>query len=133
MLCTLTVVSETPWLETLRKKPLHTRWAEFLPDDVPSGPQGRELAHADMSPHNMLVTGTGDLLLLDRALACPAPAYSAADPATVTMFARTVHAAWEHWERTRPMPHRAALTSAALAWATHRAKGRQTGAHVVSS
>lgn len=156
---TLTVVSERPWPEALRKKPLHARWAEFLPEDVPPGLQGRGLAHTDMSPHNMVVTGTGELLLLDWALACPAPAwadtaltiprlisaghtpeqaetiaqqvpaYSAAAPATLTMFARTVCTAWKNWERTRPMPHRAALTAAAKAWATHRKKGRQTDAH----
>ncbi|MFD8546776.1 phosphotransferase [Streptomyces sp. NPDC059649] len=147
---TLTVVSEVPWPEALRKKPLHTRWADFLPEDVPAGLQGRGLAHTDMSPHNMLVTPVGKLLLLDWALACPAPAwadtaltiprlisaghtaeqaeaiarqipaYSAAAPAMVTTFARTVFRAWEDWERTRPLPHRAALTAAAREWATHR-------------
>ncbi|MEV6586491.1 phosphotransferase [Streptomyces acidicola] len=147
---TLTVLSEASWPEALNKKPLHTRWAGFLPEDVPAGLQGRGLAHTDMSPHNMLVTLDGDLLLLDWALSCPAPAwadaaltiprliaaghtpqqaemiarqvpsYRAADPATVTTFARTVYAAWENWERTRPMPHRAALTAAARGWMTHR-------------
>ncbi|MET7694858.1 phosphotransferase [Streptomyces sp. NPDC005483] len=146
----LTVVSEAPWPEMLSKKPLHTRWTEFLPEDVPPGLHGRALAHTDMSPHNMLMTDKGELLLLDWALACPAPAwadaaltiprliaaghtpeqaediatqvptYRAADPATVTVFARTVYAAWEDWERTRPMPHRAALTAAARDWAACR-------------
>jgi hypothetical protein len=149
---TLTVLSEEPWPEHLRKKPLHARWAGYLPDDVPPGLQGRRLAHTDMSPHNMLVTPVGELLLLDWALSCPAPAwadtaltvprlisaghtakqaemiarqvpaYRAADPATVTAFAHTVHAAWEDWERTRPLPHRAALTAAARTWVTHREK-----------
>ena len=162
LLRTLTVVSQTAWPEALNKKPLHTRWTEFLPEDVPPGLQGRGLAHTDMSPHNMLMTQGGDLLLLDWALSCPAPAwadaaltvprlisaghtpqqaetfaeqvpaYRAADPATVTTFARTVYAAWEDWERTRPMPHRAALTAAAQAWATYREKGRQRGAHALS-
>ncbi|MER5224722.1 phosphotransferase [Streptomyces flaveus] len=147
---TLTVMSETPWPEANRKKPLHTRWADFLPDDVPPGLQGRQLAHTDMSPRNMLVTPAGKLLLLDWALSCPAPAwadtaltvprlvsaghtpqqaetiarqvpaYRTAAPATVTTFARTVYAAWEDWERTRPLPHRAALTAAARKWATYR-------------
>jgi hypothetical protein len=115
-----------------------------------------------MSPHNMLVTQSSELLLLDWALSCPAPtwadtaltvprlisaghtpeqaetiartvpAYRAADPATVTTFARTVHAAWQDWERTRPMPHRAALTAAAQAWATYREKGQQTHPHTLS-
>ncbi|MFC9916622.1 phosphotransferase family protein [Streptomyces sp. NPDC127197] len=150
---TLTAVSETPWPEALRKKPLHTRWADFLPEEVPTGLHGRALAHTDMSPHNMLVTGAGELLLLDWALACPAPAwadaaltiprlisaghtpeqaeavarqvpaYHAADPATVTVFARTVYAAWEEWERTCPLPHRAALTAAARDWAACREAG----------
>lgn len=150
LLRTLTATSEAPWPEALRKKPLHSRWTEFLPEDVPPGLQGRGLAHTDMSPHNMLVTTSGELLLLDWALACPAPAwadtaltiprlisaghtaeqaeatarqvpvYRAADPATVSLFARTVYAAWESWERTRPMPHRAALTAAAREWAAHR-------------
>ncbi|MBK6015167.1 phosphotransferase [Streptomyces sp. MBT53] len=159
---TLIVVSKTPWPETLHKKPLHTRWAEFLPKDIPTGLQGRGLAHTDMSPHNMLLSDAGELVLLDWALACPAPAwadtaltiprlisaghkpeyaetiarqvpaYFEAEPATVTTFARTVYIAWENWERTRPMPHRAALTAAAQAWATHREKGRQTEAHILS-
>ncbi|MEU6546974.1 phosphotransferase [Streptomyces sp. NPDC046859] len=147
---TLTAVSQTPWPENLKKKPLHTRWAEFLPEDVPSELQGRTLAHTDMSPHNMLMQDAGELLLLDWALACPAPAWAdtaltiprlicaghtpqqaetiarqvpayriAADD-TLTLFARTVHTAWEDWERTRPMPHRAALTAAAQTWARHR-------------
>ena len=150
LLRTLTVTSQAPWPEALDKKPLHTRWTEFLPEDVPPGLQGRGLAHTDMSPHNMLRTPGGKLLLLDWALSCPAPAwadtaltvprlisaghtpdqaetiarqvpaYRAADPATVTTFARTVYTAWENWERTRPMPHRAALTAAARAWAGHR-------------
>ena len=162
LLRTLTVMSREPWPEELNKKPLHTRWTDFLPEDVPPGLQGRGLAHTDMSPHNMLRTPGGELLLLDWALFYPAPAwadtaltvprlisaghtpeqaetiarhvpaYRAADTATVTTFARTVYAAWEDWERTRPMPHRAALTAAAQAWATHREKGRQTGAHALS-
>ncbi|MFC8431907.1 phosphotransferase [Streptomyces sp. NPDC057253] len=162
LLHTLTVTSEAPWPEALNKKPLHTRWTEFLPQDIPPGLQGRALSHTDMSPHNMLVTHSGKLLLLDWALSCPAPtwadtaltvprlisaghtpeqaetialkvpAYRAADPATVTTFARTVHAAWQDWERTRPMPHRAALTAAAQAWATDREKGQQTGPHALS-
>lgn len=147
---TLTVLSEAPWPEALSKKPLHTRWVEFLPEDVPSGLKGRALAHTDMSPHNMLVTPAGDLLLLDWALSCPAPAwadtaltiprlisashtpeqaetiarqvpaYRTAAPAAVTAFSRTLYAAWEDWERTRPMPHRATLTAAAREWASHR-------------
>ncbi|MGW2292532.1 hypothetical protein [Streptomyces phaeochromogenes] len=151
---TLTVLSEAPWPDALRKKPLHTRWADFLPADVPPGLQGRGLAHTDMSPHNMLMTSTGELLLLDWALSCPAPAwadtaltiprlisaghtpkqaetiarevpmYLAAEPATVTTFARTVYAAWERWERTAPLPHRAALTAAARSWAEHRNRDR---------
>jgi hypothetical protein len=153
---TLTAVSQARWPEELRKRPLHSRWADFLPEDVPPGLQGRGLAHTDMSPHNMLVTARGGLLLLDWALACPAPAwadtaltiprlisagntpeqaeavarqvpaYRTADPATVTVFARTVYAAWEDWQRTRPLPHRAALTAAARDWAASRAAGSTT-------
>ncbi|MGP4010509.1 phosphotransferase family protein [Streptomyces sp. 4N124] len=150
---TLTDLSKAPWPEIISKKPLHTRWADFLSSDVPTALQGRALAHTDMSPHNMLVTGTGELLLLDWALACPAPAwadaaltiprlisaghtpeqaeaiarqvpaYHTADPPTVTLFARIVYAAWEHWERTRPLPHRAVLTAAARDWAACREAG----------
>lgn len=153
---TLTVVSQSPWPDSLRKKPLHTRWAEFLPEETPSGLQGRALAHTDMSPHNMLMTKAGELFLLDWALACPAPAwadtalaiprlisaghtpqqaetiarqvpaYRTAAPGVLTMFARTVYTAWEDWERTRPMPHRAALTAAAGAWTAYRENERQT-------
>ncbi|MFD9903146.1 phosphotransferase [Streptomyces sp. NPDC059063] len=147
---TLTAVSEVPWPETLRKKPLHTRWAGSLPDGVPAGLRGRSLAHTDMSTLNMLITGDGRLRLLDWALACPAPAwadagfavlrlissghapeqaeavarqvpaYRHADPSDVGTFAHTVLAAWESMERTDPLPHRAALTAAARAWASHR-------------
>ncbi|MEV1079851.1 hypothetical protein AB0I98_16640 [Streptomyces sp. NPDC050211] len=150
LVSSLAALSEAPWPEALRKKPLHTRWADFLPEDVPPGLQGRSLAHTDMSPHNMLVTLAGELLLVDWALSCPAPAwadtaltiprlisaghtpeqgeaiarqvpaYRAADPDTVTTFARTVYAAWEDWERTRPLPHRAALTAAAREWVACR-------------
>nr|WP_275409835.1 phosphotransferase [Streptomyces bauhiniae] len=142
-------MSERPWPEELRKKPLHTRWTGFLPEPAPPGLQGRELAHTDLSPHNMLVTA-GGLVLLDWALACPAPgwadaalavprlisaghtpeqaervarqvpAYRAADPDDLNLFARTLLNAWEAWERTRPMAHRAALTAAAREWAVHR-------------
>lgn len=157
LLRTLTATSQVPWPKALNKKPLHTRWTAFLPKDVPHGLQGQVVAHTDMSPHNMLMTPDGKLLLLDWALACPAPAwadtaltvprlisaghtpdqaeihakqvpaYRTADPATVTTFAQTVYTAWENWERTRPMPHRAALTAAARTWVTHRAKIKAVG------
>ncbi|MBC9714093.1 hypothetical protein H9Y04_16135 [Streptomyces sp. TRM66268-LWL] len=147
---TLTALSEAVWPEALRKKPLHSRYADFLPTEAPPALLGRTLAHTDMSPLNMLVTPAGELRLLDWALACPAPtwadsaltiprlisaghtpdgaeeiaqqvpAYRSADRAAVTTFARTLHAAWEAWERSRPMPHRAALTDAARRWAEHR-------------
>ncbi|MFH9075577.1 phosphotransferase [Streptomyces alboflavus] len=147
---TLTAVSEVPWPETLRKKPLHTRWVDFLPDGIPAGLQGRSLAHTDLSPLNMLVTADDRLRLLDWALACPAPAwadtafavlrlissghtpeqaeavarqvpaYRQADPSDVGAFARTVLAAWADMERAAPLPHRAALTAAARSWAAHR-------------
>lgn len=60
----------------------------------------------------------------DRAetIARQVPAYGKADPAAVTFFARTIHAAWEDWERTRPLPRRAALTAAARTWVAHREK-----------
>ncbi|WP_432033509.1 phosphotransferase family protein [Streptomyces antibioticus] len=162
LLRTLTLMSRTAWPEALNKKPLHTRWTEFLPKDIPLGLQGRALAHTDMSPHNMLSTPGGKLLLLDWALACPAPAwadtalavprlisaghtpeqaetlarqvpaYRAADPAAITTLAHTIYTAWENWERTRPMPHRAALTAAARTWAAHREEGRRTGASAPS-
>lgn len=147
---TLTAVSEVPWPEALRKKPLHTRWADFLPDGIPTGLQGRSLGHTDMSPLNMLVAADGRLRLLDWALACPAPAwadtafavlrliasghtpeqaeavarqvpaYCHADPSDVGTFARTVLAAWADLERAAPLPHRAALTAAARSWAVYR-------------
>ncbi|MGK5530142.1 aminoglycoside phosphotransferase [Streptomyces sp. URMC 129] len=146
---TLVAVSATPWPEALRKRPLNDRYAEFLPPEVPPELLGRSLAHTDMSPLNMLVVPNGELLL-HWALACPGPvwadaalsvprliaaghtpaeaeatvrqvpAFRAAPAEAVTTFARTVHSAWETWERTRPLPHRAALTTAARAWAEHR-------------
>ncbi|MFC4472663.1 hypothetical protein ACFPH6_50825 [Streptomyces xiangluensis] len=39
---TLTVMSETPWPEANLKKPLHTRWADFLPEGVPPGLQAED-------------------------------------------------------------------------------------------
>ncbi|MEU1599918.1 phosphotransferase [Streptomyces sp. NPDC005708] len=147
---TLAALSQTRWPDRVQKRPLHSRWADFLPDDVPRGLQGRALAHTDMSPHNMLVTDHGELMLLDWALACPAPAwadaaltiprliaaghtpeqaewvarqvpaYAVADPGRVTLFASTLYAAWEDWERTRPMQHRGVLTAAARDWVASR-------------
>lgn len=147
---TLTAVSEVPWPEDLRKKPLHTRWADLLPDGPPTGLQGRSLSHTDLSPLNMLITADSRLCLLDWALACPAPpwadtafavlrlissghspkqaeavarqvaAYGRADPSDVGTFARAVLAAWEGMERADPLPHRAALTVAARSWAAYR-------------
>ncbi|MFI0982604.1 phosphotransferase family protein [Streptomyces sp. NPDC021093] len=148
---TLTAMSEASWPESIRKKPLRSRWADFLPEGAPPGLEGRALAHTDMSPLNMLVTAYGELRFLDWALACPAPrwadtaftvlrlisaghtpeqaealahhvpAYQAAAPADVTTFSQTVRTAWESRERTDPMPHRATLTAAAQAWDAHRA------------
>ena len=146
---TLTVMSERPWPETVRKKPLHSRWADFLPGDVPRGLQGRSLTHTDMSPLNMLVTADSKLRFLDWALACPAPAwadtafavlrlisaghtpgeaekvaqqvpaYRRAEPEDMRTFAHTVYAAWAAREHADPQPHRVALTAAAQSWAQH--------------
>ncbi|WP_059006206.1 phosphotransferase [Streptomyces specialis] len=146
---TLTAVSATPWPEELRKRPLSDRYADFLPAEVPPALLGRGLAHTDMSPLNMLVAPNGELVLLDWALACPGPAWAdaaltvprlisaghapaeaetmarqvpafgAASPEAVATFARTVRSAWETWERTRPLPHRAALTAAVRSWAEY--------------
>ncbi|MGW3134969.1 phosphotransferase [Streptomyces sp. NPDC001139] len=153
LVATLTILSKAPWPEVLSKKPLHERWVGFLPDRIPDEMYGRGLAHTDMSPHNMLVTPSDELVLLDWALACPGPAwadtaltiprlisaghspdqaekmaqrvpaYHAAERDTVTVFARTIHTAWEDWQRTRPLPHRAALTAAARIWAEWREAG----------
>ncbi|WEV26753.1 hypothetical protein OYE22_17270 [Streptomyces sp. 71268] len=146
----LTMLSSTPWPTEVRKKPLHVRWAGFYPDDCAQYLQGTALTHTDVSPLNMLVTADG-IRLLDWALACPGPdwadtafsvvrlvhaghspeqaeqvaravpAYRAAAPAAVSTFAHALHAVWASREKADPLPHRAALTAAARAWADHRA------------
>lgn len=146
----LTIMSETPWPEQVRKKPLPVRWAGFFPADRCTDLEGRTLVHSDVSPLNMLATTNG-IRVLDWALACPGPAWADAAfaiprfihaghttegaealahrvlafrnaaPSAVTTFANVVCAVWENRERADPMPHRSPLIMAARAWVAHRA------------
>ncbi|AQT72378.1 phosphotransferase [Streptomyces sp. fd1-xmd] len=145
----LTTMSEAPWPEQVRKKPLHIRWSGFLPADHSPDLGGRALVHSDVSPLNMLATGDG-IRVLDWALACPGPAwadaafaiprfihaghtaeqaealaqavpaYSKAEPSAVATFAATLCGVWESRAASDPAPHRAPLIAAARAWTMHR-------------
>ncbi|WYB31060.1 phosphotransferase [Streptomyces sp. SM1P] len=149
LVATLRTMSETPWPATVKKKPLPARWGALVPAGQADALAGATLTHTDMSPLNMLRTADG-ILLVDWALACPAPAwadtaftvprlihaghtaeqaeavarlvpaYELAPDRAVSAFAQSLCAVWESRERTSPMPHRSALTEAARAWADHR-------------
>lgn len=153
----LATMSAVPWPESVKKKPLVRRWGTFLPEDRQSALQGRTLAHTDISPLNMLITADG-LLMVDWALAAPAPAWADtafavlrlvhaghsareaemlarrvpvfrdAAPDAVTAFADAVQAVWADRERADPLPHRAALTAAAREWAAFRRAAPSTPA-----
>jgi thiamine kinase-like enzyme len=146
---TLTTMSEASWPEQVRKKPLHIRWAGFLPDGHCPDLEGRTLVHFDVSPLNMLATANG-IRVLDWALACPGPAwadtafaiprfihaghtaeqaediaqavpaYSEAPPRAISVFADALRSVWEVRAKADPLPHRAALNAAASAWVAHR-------------
>ncbi|UGY92257.1 aminoglycoside phosphotransferase [Streptomyces gobiensis] len=150
LLGALVTMSAVSWPESVNKKPLGKRWGAFLPGDRRSALEGRTLAHTDISALNMLITPDG-LRMVDWALAAPAPAwadtaftvlrlvhaghtpdeaealgrqvpaYCDAAPDAVTTFAEVVHAVWADRERADPLPHRAALTTAARDWAAYRA------------
>lgn len=153
LLQTLGTVSGVPWPDAVRKRPLHDRYADFLPDVLPAGMLGRTLTHTDLSIYNMRITSSGQLLLLDWALSCPGPswtdsalvvprlvsaghspqdaeeiameipAFRHADPAVITEFSQVVCTAWEAWGKVRQLPHGAELTAAAYSWARHRRGG----------
>lgn len=141
----LKVMSAAPWPETVRKKPLPTRWGNLVPEGYADDLDGRSLAHTDMSPLNMLVSPQG-IRLVDWALACPAPAwadtaftvprlilaghtpdqaeeiarevpaFATARQAAVSAFAQTLCAVWESREAVDPLPHRAPLSAAVRSW-----------------
>ncbi|MFJ4768646.1 phosphotransferase [Streptomyces uncialis] len=146
---TLATMSEAPWPEQVRKKPLDVRWAGFFPDDRCPDLEGRALVHSDVSPLNMLATENG-IRVLDWALACPGPAwadtafaiprfihaghtaeqaealaravpaYRTAKPSAVTTFAHAVRGVWASREQSDPAPHRAPLIVASRAWVDQR-------------
>ncbi|MFJ7209807.1 phosphotransferase [Streptomyces sp. NPDC098789] len=146
---TLATMSEAPWPEQVRKKPLHIRWAGFFPDDRCPDLEGSALVHSDVSPLNMLATPSG-VRVLDWALACPGPpwadaafaiprlihaghtpdhaealaqglpAFRAAAPEAVTTFARAVCSVWSRRAQSDPAPHRGPLVSASQAWLAYR-------------
>jgi hypothetical protein len=110
---------------------------------------GDSLVHADLHPLNILV-GDGRARIVDwawsrkgdaatdaallvirlihaghtpesaEAWAGLLPAWRAAPETKITAFAVSIWGAWEYLQRDDPLPHRAALTSAARRWAAHR-------------
>lgn len=110
---------------------------------------GDSLVHADLHPLNLLV-GEGRARIVDwawsrkgdaatdaallvirlvhaghtpesaEAWAGLLPAWRAAGEPKLTAFAVSIWGAWEYLQRSDPLPHRAALTSAAQTWAQHR-------------
>lgn len=149
LVATLRTMSGTPWPAAVKKKPLPARWGAFIPAGQEDALTGNTLTHTDMSPLNMLRTADG-IVLVDWALACPAPAwadtaftvprlihaghtaeeaeavarlvpaYDLASDRAISVFAQSLCALWESRERTDPLPHRSALSEAARAWAEHR-------------
>jgi aminoglycoside phosphotransferase (APT) family kinase protein len=150
---TLTTLSSRPWPESISKKPLTSRVAAFIPANQADALAGRTLAHTDASAFNVIVTN-GEVRLLDWAMACPGPAwadsalmiprliatghtlaqaeqvarqvpaYADADPRHLAIFARTIHAFWQHRTNEAPLPHRATLLHAAQVWALTDRQGR---------
>ncbi|WP_159011939.1 hypothetical protein [Streptomyces sp. NRRL F-5123] len=141
----LALLSATRWPTEIGKRPLRDRLAPFTPAGQGPVLDGSALAHTDLGERNILVCGP-TVGLVDWALSCPGPewadtalwiprliaaghgfrdadalarvvpAYAEAAPAALAVFARTVRAFWEHRAEADPMPHRAALLSAAREW-----------------
>ncbi len=147
----LTVVSGHPWPIEVSKKPLSDRLARFMPPGSEGALDGSTLAHTDTGEFNLLVTGSG-VRLIDWALSCPGPewtdaallvprliaaghtpeqadyvarhvpAYRDADPARMSIFARTIHAFWASRTADAPLPQRVRLTEAAERWMLTRVR-----------
>ena len=133
-----------PW------KPIATRLRTYLDDPADGRLfTGLHLTHTDWMPDNVLITA-GRAWLVDWAWATPAkswidqglwvirlianghpisqaeaiaaqlPAYAAADPAHIAVFARANRNMWDEIEAGRPVPWTKTMAAAARTWAHHR-------------
>jgi hypothetical protein len=133
-----------PW------KPITTRLRTYVDDPADGLIfAGQHLTHTDWMPDNVLIAG-GRAWLVDWAWATPAqswidqgfwvirlianghtiteaeaiaarlPAYAAADPAHLAVFARASRKMWDEIEASRPVPWTQTMAAAARAWAGHR-------------
>jgi len=133
-----------PW------KPIATRLRTYVEDPADGLIfAGQHLTHTDWMPDNVLISA-GRAWLVDWAWATPAqswidqgfwvirlianghaiteaeaiaaqlPAYAAADPAHVAVFARANRKMWDEIEAGRPVPWTQTMAAAARAWADHR-------------
>lgn len=135
-----------PW------KPIETRLRTYVEDPADALIfTGQSLTHTDWMPDNVLISH-GRAWLVDWAWATPAqswidqgfwllrlianghtiaeaeaiaaqlPAYAAADPGYVAVFARANAVMWNEIEQGRPVPWTKTLAAAARAWAEHRTR-----------
>src|SRR5262249_39984082 len=133
-----------PW------KPIEVRMRTYVADPAEGLIfAGRALTHTDWMPDNVLVSG-GRAWLVDWAWGVPAqswidqgfwvirlianghtiadaeaiaarlPAYAAADPDHVAVFARANRKMWDEIEAGRPVPWTQTMAAAARAWARYR-------------
>lgn len=133
-----------PW------KPIAARLRTYVDDPADGHVfTGQHLTHTDWMPDNVLIQG-GRPWLVDWAWATPAqswidpgfwvirlianghdiaqaeaiaarlPAYAAADPAHIAVFARANRKMWDEIEVGRPVPWTQTMAAAARTWAQHR-------------
>lgn len=136
-----------PW------KPIATRLRTYVDDPADALIfAGQSLTHTDWMPDNVLIS-RGRAWLVDWAWATPAqswidqgfwvirlianghtiaeaealaarlPAYAAADPGHVAVFARANAAMWNEIEQGRPVPWTQTMAASARAWAEHHQGG----------
>ncbi|SDX99483.1 hypothetical protein SAMN05216215_101884 [Saccharopolyspora shandongensis] len=132
-----------PW------KPIETRLRTYVDDPADALIfAGQSLTHTDWMPDNVLISH-GQAWLIDWAWATPAqswtdpafwllrliahghtitqaetiaarlPAYAAADPEHVAVFARVNRGMWNEIERDHPIPWAQTMAATARAWAEH--------------
>ena len=135
-----------PW------KPIETRMRTYVDDPADALIfAGQSLTHTDWMPDNVLIS-RNRAWLIDWAWATPAqswtdpafwllrlmahghptaeaeaiaarlPAYAAADPGHVAVFARANVSMWNEIERDHPIPWAKTMAATARAWAEHRAQ-----------
>lgn len=135
-----------PW------KPIQTRLRTYVDDPADALIfAGQSLTHTDWMPDNVLIS-RGRAWLIDWAWATPAqswtdpafwllrliahghpvaeaeaiasqlPAYAAADPGHVAVFARANESMWNEIELDHPIPWAQTMAATARTWAEHRAQ-----------